>query len=133
MTYELTVTDNQMRVLEIALESYVRVRMGQFFDLANDISGVDERGLSQDAFVLRITKRNALQDSLDGLYRFATPHELLTKRSADSLTAQDIWAVIRHERYMDRPKELRSSWCTAADKPLLISDDPRVKVRRVKE
>lgn len=136
MNYTLTVTPKQLAVIQTALEDYFRTRMGQYFDLTNDLAGVFTRDDDEIDCNDKCARRNAAKVLMDSAYNICWPHERMRRmdyqtKTPEMMIAEDIWAVIRHERYMERPEEERDHWCTAADVPLHIGPEPMVKLGRV--
>lgn len=135
--YRITLTDNQLSLLEKAVESYFRVRMGQHFDLADDVAfkGYDRSSDSTNdstEFDERIRRRNDAQDLYDIAYRMAFPAKSVG--TEDMRNAIDIWHVIRHQRWLDNPNvDHNSHWNTASDEPFQTGTEPLCKVERIEE
>ena len=133
--YELTVTPKQLAVIQAALEDYFRTRMGQYFDLTCDLAGLFEHGDDID-HTDRCSRRDAAQSLMNGAYQICHPPERYRRKgyvgkSPEMMIAEDIWAVIRHERWKDRPDEEKSGWTTDSDEPLHLGPEPPIKVRRI--
>lgn len=131
--YEIRVNEEQIAVLQDALESYFRVRMGQFRDLADDVafSGFDYKDHEEIEFSTRIARRNAGLELLLEAFRILQPR--LTAQTGEMLTAQDMWAVIRHERWKERPDRDKLQWTTDAHEPLHLSGEPMIQIRRAED
>ena len=133
--YRITLTDNQLSLLEKAVESYFRVRMGQHFDLADDVAfnGYDLKTQSDTSeFDKRIRRRNDAQDAYDTAHRIARPQNPV--KTEDMRNAIDIWHVIRHQRWLDNPDvDHNSHWHTASDEPSKCGTEPLCKVERIEE
>lgn len=134
--YRITLTDNQLSLLEKAVESYFRVRMGQHFDLAEDVAfkgydrSSDKNGSTE--FYERIRRRNDAQDLYDIAYRMACPAEPVGTEAMSN--AIDIWHVIRHQRWLDNPNVDHSDhWSTASDVTLQMGTEPLCKVERIEK
>lgn len=136
--YRLTLTDNQFKAVTIALEEYFRLRMGQTWDLADDLAaiGVD---LSKDnphqaaAFDSWLDRRESTRLAADAMFRIAT----CDRRNALNVhnvfgeiggICEDIWQVMRHQSWLDNPN--RSEWSVDRGEPLPVSDEPLAKVER---
>jgi len=133
-TYKLVVTRNQLRVIMIALESYFRTRMGQFFDFASDVA---QNGFvySKDnpendrLFNEYINRRNDSQDLFNKAFDVAAPNLFERKKTTDMVTAIDIWHVIRYQRYLEIP-EPKNHYMVDAYPPFQQSDEPLPKLEK---
>lgn len=115
--YKLTVTENQLRVIQKALESWERLCMGQFWEFADEIAvvGTDlspEHPEHDRIFDDYIDRRDRARELFDQAFREARPYS--QEKTSDMLIAEDIWMAIRHKRWKDRPEpkphEVRASW-----------------------
>lgn len=107
--YKLTVTENQLRVIMIALEDYFRTRMGQFFDFASDVAKngfvyTKDNPENDRLFNEYINRRNDSQKLFDKAFDVAAPNRYERKKTPDMITAIDIWHVIRYRRYQELPE-----------------------------
>ena len=111
MKYQITLTENQVRVTQAALEEYFRLRMGQTFDFANDIAsqGVD---LSPDnpkhdwLFDMYICNRDWIRGILDGMFKILwIPYGTPSEKTDDMMIAECIWDAIRFSRGQSRWNE----------------------------
>lgn len=90
-------TEKQLEVICNACEEYGRVRLGQFFDFATDLSLLGYKYHEGDPeFTRRMNARDELQNYLDRWFRGAIryPYE----RDPDEMIAMDIWAVLDGRR-----------------------------------
>ena len=131
--YSLTLTEEQLTVLNTALEWFFRLQMGQFFDYATEIAldgyVYDKFNPENDKmFDEYIDRRNTSQVLFERAFRVAQPK--LCYKTTDMLIAEDIWAVIRHFRWQERP-EPKSHDTTDSYPPLHISDQPPVKISKI--
>lgn len=138
MNYTLTVTPTQLAVIQTALEDYFRTRMGQYFDLSSDLAGVFEHDIDDIDSREKCARRDAAKSLMEGAYAICWPPERMRRmdymtKSPEMLIAEDIWGVIRHERWKDRPDEEKSGWTTDSDEPLHLGSEPPVRVGRVDE
>lgn len=129
--YVLQLNGTQLIAIQDALESYFRVRMGQFFDLAEDVAfaGFDFKEHKEIDFFDRIARRDAAIDLMNAAHRLMQP--IFSEKSDEMLVAQDIWSVIRHERWKERPDKEKLQWTVDACEPLHLSDQPRITIRRI--
>lgn len=99
--YQITVTERQLKLINIALEEFFRIGLNQWWDLADRISKIDCTLPPQDdpdrdrIFDRRIQRRDAVRIVLEAAGRILWPHGL-DKQDEDNLLAQDIWQVFRH-------------------------------------
>ena len=133
--YKLTVSENQLRVLMIALESYFRTRMGQFIDLADDLAfcgyeyGQPHNGKQEDDFTRRIHRRDSCKDLMDHAFSIAQPRITANgyyPKTPHMISAIDAWRVIRHQFWKEKPN--KSKWTTDADEPYQQSGEPLIKI-----
>lgn len=131
--YELRVNGTQLAVIQDALESYFRVRTGQFFDLAEDVAfaGFDYKEHDEIDLNSRIARRDAAINLMNAAHRLMQP--MFASKTSEMLVAQDIWSVIRHERWKERPDKDKLQWTVDATEPLNVSGQPRIVVRRVSD
>ena len=132
-TYNLTVTGEQLRLIWEALEEYERLRMGQWFDFATDLAAngyvYDKNNPDNDRlFDEYIDRRNKSQDEFDKAYRIAAPR--IIQKTESMLIAEDMWTMIRHYLYMERPAEKRKIFNVASYPPLHSGSEPRIKIER---
>lgn len=105
--YKLTLTDNQLRVVQKALEAWERMSMGQFWEFAEEIAaiGTDMNPDHPDherIFDDYIDRRDKARELFDQAFREAQPYS--QPKTDDMLVAEDIWMTIRHIRWKDRPE-----------------------------
>lgn len=135
--YNLTVSKNQLRVIMIALESYFRTRMGQFFDFASDVArnGFEctrDNSDNDRLFNEYISRRNDSQDLFEKAFDVAAPNRYERKKTPDMITAIDIWHVIRHQRYLEFP-EPKDHYTVDAYPPHPCGEEPLPAIKIVEE
>ena len=131
-TYKLAVTKNQLRVIMIALESYFRTRMGQFFALASDVARngfvyTKDNPENDRLFNEYINRRNDSQDLFNKAFDVAAPNLFERNKTPDMVTAIDIWHVIRHQMYLEFP-EPKDHYTVDAYPPIPCGDEPLPKI-----
>ena len=105
MKYMIELTEEQMRVLENCTNLYMRLSMGQTWDLADMLcegmlEGYDRNDPNGKVkFERYIVKRNAIREILGSairivFYPFATP----TEKTKDGMICECIWDAIRVAR-----------------------------------
>lgn len=137
MRYNLTLSENQLRVTMKALEWYFRTSMNQWFDYCTEIAlngyeydkGNPENDKLFDEYIRR---RNDSQDMFEKAYNIAAPNLHERKKTPDMQTAIDIWHVIRHQRYLERP-EPKDHWTVDAYPPHPTTNEPLPKVETIQE
>ena len=130
--YNMSLSRNQLRVINVALETYFRVLMGQHFDLATEVAlnGYEYNPEDPDnsrKFDDYIERRNEAQDLYDKAFRVANPNLNAVKKTPDMRTAIDIWHVIRHQFYLERP-EPKDHWTVDSTVPFQIAEEPLPKI-----
>lgn len=130
--YVLEVNETQLRIIRDALESYLRTRMGQFTDLAEDIAGVGFNWLNHtdEQFMDYLNRKDNSQKLFEAAFHVAQPN--LEKKTERMLIAEDIWQVIRHELWKNMPKEYQGGYyylCVDASEPMQFSGQPLPKCR----
>ena len=125
MTYTIELTENQINIVETALEEYLRLRMGQDFDFCDDLASIN-CDLSPDnpkhgwIFDMYIARRDHMSELMRAVFRIAfEPKGYLEKKTDGMLVAEDILDSIRCAIG-------RSRW----GKPLNLSEEPTPKVVR---
>lgn len=130
--YVLEVNETQLRIIRDALESYLRTRMGQFTDLAEDIAGVGFNWLNHtdEQFMDYLNRKDNSQKLFEAAFHVAQPK--LETKTERMLIAEDIWQVIRHELWKNMPKEHRGGYyylCVDAGEPIQFSGQLLPKCR----
>ena len=106
--YTVTLTEEQMRVVQNALEDYFRLRMGQDYSLSEDLASMTE-DLSpsnpdhEKIFDRYVNRRNCMNEILRAYFRIAFgPMGCPDEKTDDMMTAECIWDAIRFERGLSR-------------------------------
>lgn len=128
--YQLTVSENQLKLINTALEEYFRIGMNQWEDLSDRISKIgidlDPKNPKHDKiFDSYIEKRDDVRVILQAVGRMLWPFGL-QKQSEENIIAQDIWQVIRHQLWIDNPMRDELAYTVDAREPFLQSQEPRV-------
>ena len=123
MTYTITLTEEQMRVTEAALEEYFRLRMGQDAEFCDDIASMNvdfspENPKHDKIFDDYINRRDHMRIVMKAFFRIAfgawcSPKE----KTADMMIAECIWDAIRFARGHSR-------W----NQPFAIGSEPVPKI-----
>lgn len=129
--YTLSVTETQLRAINMALEEFFRMRLAQAFDFAEDVAFADFnwKKHSQNEFDDRLYVRDNLQKVIEIAIRSARDHlgmRLAYDIGDTARICEDVWQVIRHQLWIDNPN--RSDW-TVDSRPLLpVSDEPAARI-----
>ena len=134
MKYCLTVSENQARIIQNALESYARLRMGQFFDYATEIAGYgyvyDKNNPENDRlFSDYIDRRNDAEELFNKAYAVAVPDPYNRRKTEDVQNAIDIWHVIRHQFWKDNPNH--SEHTVDSYPPFPVANEPLCTIDKV--
>lgn len=102
MKYRIELTEEQMRVLERSTELFMRLGMGQTWDLADMLcEGIlkdydKDKPESKVVFERYITKRDAIREVLRSAMVIA--HDYPVEKTEDGMIAECIWDAIRCAR-----------------------------------
>lgn len=125
MQYNLTVSEEQAKIIKSALEEYFRLRLNQFFDFATDVSrdgyiyDKDDPENSKK-FEAYICRRDSALDAFTKAMQIAQPIHI--PQTKEMLRAQDVWQVIRHRLYLERGGDINAS-CTDARAPISLTGE----------
>lgn len=124
MIYTITLTEEQMRVTQNALEEYFRLRMGQDMEFSNEMAMLNARDMSGDEhrkeFDAFIHRRDHLRELMYAFFRIAfEPTGCLKEKTEDMMIAECIWDAIRFARGHSR-------W----DRPFVIGSEPVPKITK---
>ena len=129
----ITMTDEQLRLVNRALESYFRTRMGQFWDYADDVCmyGVDlsaDNPCNDKLFDNYITRRNSLKSIMENVFQSLTFNTC--KKSQDCMDIIDIWQTVRYWFWQQKPENERSDWSVDSTPPLCEGQYPLPTIER---
>ena len=106
--YTIELTENQVGVIQNALEEYFRLRMGQYTEFCTDMAELNA-DLSPDnpnhelIFDRYIQRRDHMEEVMRAFFRIAfEPTGYLREKTDDMLIAECIWDAIRCERGLSR-------------------------------
>lgn len=103
MKYRITLTEEQARITQIAIEEYFRLRYGQAIDFSNDLCS-QNCDLSPDnpnharIFDQFIVRRDAVADMMRAVFSVAFGARLYCEKPKDCKEAETIWDAIRTAR-----------------------------------
>lgn len=125
--YKIVMTEEQVRVTQKCLEVYMRLMMGQTWDLAEELAfyNYDKRIECLDeeqqkkVFDSCIQKRDAIEEVLKAIFRiiFTNPYGVPDEKTDDGMIAECLWDTLRYYRGQSR-------W----DAPFQIGSEPVPKV-----
>lgn len=119
-TYTITLTEDQIRVTQKALEEYFRLRMGQQRDFCDDIASIGRSIAMDKAFDAYIARRDHLEEIMRAFFKIAfEPMGYLKEKTDDMMIAETIWDSMRFARGESR-------W----DKPFQVGPEPCPKIER---
>lgn len=137
MKYNLKITEEQAKIIKIALEEYIRIRMDQFSDLADDLvfqNFVYNKSDPENSkkFQERIDRRDSAILEFHKALLTAQPERKTStvRKTEDMLVAEDIWRVIRHQLYLDQGRDPHA-WCVDADEPFRQSKEPLPEMKKM--
>lgn len=131
----LELNEAQAMVVQVALEEWFRLRMGQSYDLANDLAfmGYKRDEKRPELFDAAITKRNSIEYVIKAMFNIAWPH-YGTPEKVEERThiASDIWSVLRHETW-NAKTDGTDGWRVDAATPIQLGPEPLPKVTVITE
>ena len=126
--YHLILNEHQARIVNAAVEEYMRIRMYQFEDFADVIASgcyVYDKSdpLNDKKFSEYINRRNELQQTLEDFKRkLFAPYGFPMTRNQEADIAGDIWSTLRHELYKTSGRTDTSS--VDSHEPIQIGPEP---------
>jgi hypothetical protein len=128
----LEVTEEQLSVINEAVEEYFRIRMGQFWNLANELAmqNVDlspENPKHDKIFDQYINTKDCVMEIFESVGRILGLQ--LRKKTDRMLIAEDIWQVIRHQMWKGRWN--KDSWCVDSYEPTQWGSEPLPKIEKM--
>lgn len=128
VTYTLTLTEQQARVVQNALEEYFRLRMSQESDFCNDLARMEtdldpENPEHERLFNAYLSRRDHMQELMRAFFKIAfEPYGYLRYKTDDMMIAETVWDSIRHARGQSRWSE-----------PFQVGPEPCPKIERREE
>jgi hypothetical protein len=138
-TVTVTMSRPVAEAVQAACEMYLRLHMGQFYDLAEDLCmakhyadmGAKRFENAEDEkedFYRALENRNMMQDDMDRAYQMFACHPLIEDGMCIPYRAETVWLGIRHAlAWHDKPE---GDWTNVRfDPPLNRSDQPQPVVK----
>ena len=123
----LKLSEYQLAAVQFIAESFLRERIGQYWDIAEDLSGEGagfrynkEDPDNHAKFDAYINRRNDAEKVFNAAFAAAKTNHLKTE---DVLLAEDIYETVRYERWLNR-KEPKPYWTVDSRKPLHWGSEP---------
>jgi hypothetical protein len=129
--YRITLTENQLALVETAVEIMLRTGMGQMYDLAEwlTLSGYAFPSGSTE-FDIYLAQRNLIESVLEGISRDITefPHG---KGESDSLQElKTLHEAIGHKQWEDSGEP---EWDIRSHEPMMCGKEPIPEIERIDE
>ena len=136
MTVTVTMTENQMALIQNALEEHFRLRMGQSFislvdDLAfQNVEPDNGNKFSDELFDNCICRRDAARQKLEELFNICFDHDIKRMQKTEEVNNEiDMYQEIRHFRWLQRDPADRGNG-TDSYEPLYWGTEPRMTIKR---
>ena len=140
MKCRIEVSEEQLRIIGLATDEYMRVRMGQFDALAEDLvyDEVDRTEAYKDSrqYGILNERRRNIESMFEAVYKLAYPPQGYRERQRDSWgTCIDLVHAIEHQQWLDSPGSKRESPGTTnrSFKPVPLGHEPFPKIERMEE
>lgn len=141
MKYRIEISEEQLRVIGLAVDEYMRLRMGQFDALAEDLAydGVPRVEDCRGEYIYDtalIKRRDSIEKLFEAAYKMAFPPRGYRKRQHDSWgTCIDLVHAIEHQQWLDAPEGKKEApGATYRSRgPVPLGREPYPKIERVEE
>lgn len=133
--YTITLNERQLRLICTAVEGYGRLRIGQTWDLADDLAFQHYEYKQDDPeFNRRLLRRDATRELLDLAMRAASNGNYQHfQKTEDVEVALDMYSTIRNFFWHQKPEDQRDNWTTDADPLYLWGPEPKMDIKKVRE
>ena len=137
--YVVRMNERQLRLIMVAMESYGRLRMGQTWDLSDDLAfqHYDRKKPASDEkdreFDRRIFRRDACRELLDLAMRAACGGDYLNhwQKTEDVEVALDMYCTVRKFFWEQRPESEKDTWTVASGPLYMMGPDPKMEIEKV--
>ena len=140
MKYCVEISEEQLRIISVAVDEYMRLRMGQFEPLTEDLvfDGEDKKQLYEKPSDIRVynERKHCIEMMFEAAYKLAYPPFGHRERQHDSWgTCIDLVHAIEHQQWLDAPENKREAPCTTnrSFDPVPLGHEPFPKIERVDE
>lgn len=130
--YTVTLNERQLRLLQKVCEEYGRLRMGQTWDLSDDLAFQNYEYKKDDPeYDRRLLRRDATRELLDLAMRAASNGDYMHfQKTEDVMVALDMYSTIRNFFWHQLPEDKRKSWTVDADPVYIWGPEPKIKVEK---
>lgn len=130
--YTVTLNERQLRLLQKVCEEYGRLRMGQTWDLSDDLAFQNYEYKKDDPeYDRRLLRRDATRELLDLAMRAASNGDYMHfQKTEDVMVALDMYSTIRNFFWHQLPEDKRKSWTVDADPVYIWGPEPRLKIEK---
>ena len=131
LTYTLTINEAQLKVMTVALEEFFRLRLGQCWDLVDDLafSGFDYKNHTAKEFDERIRRRDDARSIIQTGMNVAFGQSVCRDIGDIGRICEDMWSVARHQLWKDNPNH--SEWTVDSYEPRPVSNEPLMTIQRI--
>ena len=130
--YTITLNERQLRLLQNACEEYGRLRMGQTWELSDDLAFQNYEYKKDDPeYDRRLLRREATRELLDLAMRAASNGDYMHfQKTENVMVALDMYSTIRNFFWHQKPEAERDHWTTDADPLYLWGPEPKMKIEK---
>lgn len=130
--YTVTLNERQLRLICTAVEGYGRLRIGQTWDLADDLAFQHYEYKQDDPeFNRRLLRRDATRELLDLAMRAASNGNYQHfQKTEDVEVALDMYSTIRNFFWHQKPEDQRDNGTTDADPLYLWGPEPKIDIKK---
>lgn len=140
MKYRIEISEEQLRIIGAAVDEYMRIRMGQFDALAEELvyDGVDRAKAYEDKYQYGILNERShnINTMFMNAYKMAFPPLGYRERNHESWgTCIDLVHAIEHQQWLDAPEDKKEAPGTTyrSHGPVPLGREPYPKIERVDE
>lgn len=128
--YKVELTEEQMRVVQNALEEWFRLRLSQDMEFSSDLAFLDykepeDEAQRERAFQSRLCRRDAIREVMKAVFRIAfqsNGYGVVDEKTPEMLISECLWDSIRYARGLSR-------W----DHPYQIGSEPIPKIEVIED
>lgn len=127
-------------IISVAVDEYMRLRMGQFEPLTEDLvfDGEDKKQLYEKPYDIRVynERKHCIETMFEAAYKLAYPPFGHRERQHDSWgTCIDLVHAIEHQQWLDAPENKREAPGTTnrSFDPVPLGHEPFPKIEKVDE
>lgn len=140
MMYRIEISEESLRIIGLAVEEYMRIRMGQFEALSEDLvyEGKDRNKLYEDQYKFGVYNEHSrsVEKAFNLGYQMAFPPFGHRERQHESWgTCIDLVHAIEHQQWLDAPEDKKEAPGTTyrSHGPVPLGREPYPKIERVDE